>query len=72
VIRAIRRNGLAFDRQTRTGVVLHMFNGLAIDGRIGVTAIARSGSDAELMYAAAVAALSARDAVAARGLPLPA
>lgn len=71
-IRAIRKAGVEFDRQTRTGVVLHMFSGLDIDGRIGLTAIGRSGPDADLLYDAAVAALSAPDVAATRGLLLPA
>ncbi len=33
--------GLGFDHRTGTGVVLHMLAGLAIDGRLGFTAIAR-------------------------------
>lgn len=60
VIDAVRRAGLEFDRETGTGVVLHMLSGLAIDGRCGLTAIARSGSEARDMAADAGAAIAAR------------
>ncbi|MGY1711879.1 peptide ligase PGM1-related protein [Geodermatophilus sp. SYSU D00758] len=40
VVDAVTGAGLAFDRRTRAGVVLHMLSGLAIDGRFGLTAIA--------------------------------
>ncbi|MGY1726347.1 peptide ligase PGM1-related protein [Geodermatophilus sp. SYSU D01062] len=40
VVDAVDREGLRFDRRTRTGVVLHMLSGLAVDGRFGLTAIA--------------------------------
>lgn len=75
VIGAIRDAGVEFDRQTRTGVVLHMFSGLGIDGRIGITAIGSSAPAAQLLYDTAVAALSAPAAPAAPAsgnLPLPA
>lgn len=39
VIDAVARAGLEFDHRTGTGVVLHMLSGLAIDGRLGLTAI---------------------------------
>ncbi|WP_147332078.1 peptide ligase PGM1-related protein [Geodermatophilus marinus] len=42
VVDAVTAAGLRFDRGTRTGVVLHMLSGLAIDGRCGLTAIATS------------------------------
>ena len=69
VIRAVRDAGLEFDRQSRTGVVLHMLCGLCIDGRIGLTAIGVSPDHAENLYEAAVAALSV-DVVHSR-VPLP-
>jgi hypothetical protein len=42
------RAGIGFDYRTGTGVVLHMLSGLAIDGRMGLTAIERTpeGADA--------------------------
>ncbi len=41
-LHAVGRAGLTFDRRSRTGVVLHMLAGLAVDGRLGATAIART------------------------------
>lgn len=52
VIAATASAGLGFDRCTRTGVVLHMLSGLAIDGRFGLTAIGSSRAQAEEMFAA--------------------
>lgn len=59
VITVVRTAGLEFDRQARTGVVLHMFCGLDIDGRLGLTAVGTSPGHAEELYQAAVAALAA-------------
>ena len=50
VIQVVHDAGLQFDPSTRTGTVLHMLSGLAIDGRFGLTAIARTPSEAEAMY----------------------
>jgi hypothetical protein len=50
VIRAVRGAGLQFDPSTGTGTVLHMLSGLEIDGRFGLTAIAPTPDDAEMMY----------------------
>jgi hypothetical protein len=50
VIRAVRDAGLQFDPSTGTGTVLHMLSGLEIDGRFGLTAIAPTPDDAEMMY----------------------
>lgn len=58
VISAVESAGVAFDREAGTGVVLHMLSGLAIDGRCGLTAIARSGGEARDMAAAAEAAIA--------------
>ena len=58
VITAIRTAGLEFDQALGTGVVLHMFSGLDIDGRLGLTAIGRTPRHAEDLYSAAVAALA--------------
>jgi hypothetical protein len=58
VISAIRGAGLEFDRDTRTGVVLHMFCSLEVDGRLGLTAIGTSPEHAADLYQAATAALS--------------
>ncbi|MGY1605561.1 MULTISPECIES: peptide ligase PGM1-related protein [unclassified Geodermatophilus] len=47
VVDAVTRAGLTFDRRTRSGVVLHMLSGLAIDGRFGLTALAPSTAAAD-------------------------
>lgn len=52
VIDWVARQGLQFDPVTRVGTVLHMLAGLAIDGRFGVTAIARTPAEADEMYGA--------------------
>jgi hypothetical protein len=49
VIRAVAGAGLAFNPETRTGVVLHMLSGLAVDGRFGLTAIADSPDQASAL-----------------------
>jgi hypothetical protein len=58
VIRTVAAAGLEFDRRTGTGVVLHMFAGLAVDGRLGLTAIGRTRPQAARLHAATVAALT--------------
>jgi hypothetical protein len=50
VIRAVEAAGLQFDRRTRTGVVLHMLSCLAVDGRLGLTAIGLSHDHAGVLY----------------------
>ena len=70
VIRTVAAAGLEFDREAGTGVVLHMLSGLAIDGRLGLTAIGRSRSHAARLHAATVAALSLDRATADVGLPI--
>lgn len=52
VIDWVAREGLQFDPVTKVGTVLHMLAGLAIDGRFGVTAIARTRAEADEMYEA--------------------
>ena len=47
VIRAVRESRLGFDPARGTGVVLHMLSALAIDGRLGLTAIGRDPDEAE-------------------------
>ena len=62
VIRAVRDAGLQFDPSTGTGTVLHMLSGLEIDGRFGLTAIAPTPAEADVMFEgvrAAVARLAA-------------
>jgi len=50
VIDWVGRAGLQFDPATNVGTVLHMLSGLAIDGRIGATAIAGSRDEADAMF----------------------
>ena len=52
VIDWVARAGLQFDPDTKVGTVLHMLSGLAIDGRFGVTAIARTHEEAAEMEVA--------------------
>jgi PGM1 C-terminal domain len=57
VIDAVRSAGLEFDPRTGFGAVLHMFVGLDIDGRIGLTAIGESPGHADRLHRAAAAAI---------------
>jgi hypothetical protein len=53
-IDAVRGAGLAWDRHRRTGVVLHLLSCLAVDGRLGLTAIAPDSSQADALFDDAV------------------
>jgi hypothetical protein len=57
VIAAVRDAGLGWDRDRRTGVVLHLLSSLAVDGRMGMTAIAPAPKEADALYADAMAVL---------------
>jgi hypothetical protein len=57
VIAAVRDAGLARDRDRRAGVVLHLLSCLAVDGRMGLTAIAPTPREADTLYDQAVAVL---------------
>ena len=57
MIAAVRDAGLAWDRDRRTGVVLHLLSCLAVDGRMGLTAIAPTPEEADALYDQAVAVL---------------
>ncbi len=57
VVAAVEQAEVAFDPRTGLGVVLHAFPMLAIDGRIGLTAIGRTPEDADEMQAATRRAL---------------
>jgi hypothetical protein len=57
VIDAIDRAGLAFDERHGVGSVLHMLNGLEVDGVVGLTTIGRSPEHMQRLYRAAVEAL---------------
>ena len=54
-----RGRGLQLDPSTGTGVVLHMLSCLAIDGRMGLTAIGRTPEHAAQLYDLAGAAVAA-------------
>ena len=56
-IAALERAELCYDRDTRVGVVPHMLPGLAIDGRIGATAIGRTADEAAELLAAFASAI---------------
>ena len=58
MIAAVRDAGLNFDSESRTGVVLHMLSGLAIRGRMGLTAIAHSDGQPDQVYDATHEAIS--------------
>jgi hypothetical protein len=60
VVESLGQAGLLFDRRSRTGVVLHGFSGLGLDGRLGVTAIGSSDGEAAWLYQQAERALGAR------------
>jgi PGM1 C-terminal domain len=57
VIAAVHDAGLAWDRARRTGVVLHLLSCLAVDGRMGLTAIAATPGEADALYDQAAAVL---------------
>jgi hypothetical protein len=59
VIDAVARSGLAFDRRTGTGVVLHMLSCMAVDGRFGLIAIGNDAEQAADLHARAVEAVTA-------------
>lgn len=52
VIRVVAEAGTHFDPRTGVGVVLHMLSGLAIDGRLGLTAIGRDPTESGALLAA--------------------
>lgn len=56
-IAAVAGAGLQFDPRSGTGVVLHMLSCLAIEGRLGLTAIGRSPQHAAELYQGAADAL---------------
>ena len=58
VIDAVARASLQFDPAMQTGVVLHMLSGLAIDGRMGLTAIAETHEEAARLHEATRAAIA--------------
>ena len=69
VIASLRRAGLQFDQRTMTGVVMHAFCGLDIDGRVGLTAIGSSVEEADGLYLEAVEVLAGRQPSGLVALP---
>jgi hypothetical protein len=62
-IQAIEGAGLAFDRQTLTGVTLHLLGTLPEHGKMGMVCIAESLDEADALHHDAVGALDAASAV---------
>lgn len=57
LIEEVRARGLAFDRVSKTGVILHLLGALREHGKVGVTCIARGPEAADDLYADLVAVL---------------
>lgn len=66
VIEAVERAGLQLDHRNGVGVVLHMLSGLAIDGRIGLTAIGLDSEHAQRLHDATCRVIAATAAAARR------
>jgi hypothetical protein len=60
VIERIADAGLHFDADRQTGVVLHMLSCLAIDGRLGLTAVGTSSDNAAALFREAARVLGKR------------
>jgi hypothetical protein len=54
VIAAMESNGLAFDRNSRTGVALHLLGALRRYGKFGMTCIGNTRDEADDLYRSAV------------------
>lgn len=63
VLDTIEQEGLTWNHETLTGYAFHLISAVAVAGRLGVTAIAGSSSEAEAMYERAARVF---DEVAAR------
>jgi hypothetical protein len=59
VLDVVCEAGLGWDHSELKGLVFHMLSGVAVAGRVGVTAIANSADDAQQLYESAEAALRA-------------
>ena len=57
LIEAVRARGMAFDRGSKSGVVLHLLGALREHGKLGVTCIAHGSEAADALYADFVAVL---------------
>ncbi|HVF53468.1 MAG TPA: peptide ligase PGM1-related protein [Actinomycetota bacterium] len=67
LIRAIDDEGLAFDRVTNTGVLLHLLGALKKHGKVGMTCVADSHAEADELLARATAVLEELSGVPGRG-----
>jgi hypothetical protein len=65
------RHGLHFDHGRQTGVVFHMMSALSEHGRVGLTAVGDSPTEADAIYDRAVHVLADEAAVALASPPLP-
>jgi hypothetical protein len=50
VIEAVTAAGLAYERATHTGVLLHLLGALPVYGKLGATCVARGADGAEELY----------------------
>ena len=50
VLDLIDGDGLGWDHETQTGAVLHLVSGVAVAGRVGVTAIGNSAAEASASF----------------------
>jgi hypothetical protein len=55
----VARHGLHFDQSRQTGIVLHMINGVGESGSFGLTAVAGTRAEAEVLYEKAVSVFDA-------------
>ena len=62
------RHGLHFDHARQTGVVFHMMSALGEHGRTGLTAVAESTEDADVLYERTVSVLDQESAEALAGV----
>jgi hypothetical protein len=67
----VARHGLHFDQAHQTGVVFHMMSALSEHGRVGLTAVGDSPSEADETYRRAERILSDEAALALAGPMIP-
>ncbi len=67
----VARTGMHFDQSRQSGVVFHMISAITECGRIGMTAIGSSATEAQEVYDAAESALREEARAALAALPLP-
>ncbi|WP_193046425.1 peptide ligase PGM1-related protein [Mycolicibacterium baixiangningiae] len=68
---AVARHGMHFDQSSQTGVVFHMISSLSGCGRVGMTAVGDTATDAMALYQRAQHTLLQEAAAAARETALP-